>query len=171
MITETAYIAYFTSLAEKHNQIMHGVDGRAAFFYIPIEMDLTEIDNAIRANKSVPLMALDALHGSFDDNQSDRHLQTVAGQFTILDKAAVGKQESIRAVQDSCLKIGMQILQRMKVELRSGELMANGTRFTIHNVQYDPVGPMEVAHYGYTFRYTITCPFVLTVDNGNWLDK
>lgn len=169
-ITEELYIEYFTGLATRHRQILHGADNRSAFFFIPVEMDLKEIDNAIRKTISTPLMALDAMRGMFDDNQSDRHLQTINGQFTILDKVENGKQADIRRAQDECLKIGLQMLARMKTDLK-GALLVPGTRFTIHNVQYDPVGPMALTHYGYTFRFTITCPFSFTVDSGNWTDK
>ncbi|SEM66499.1 hypothetical protein SAMN05192574_101391 [Mucilaginibacter gossypiicola] len=175
MITEAQYIAYFTGLAQKHNQIRHGVDGRTAFFFIPVDMDLKEIDNAIRATKATPMMALDSMNGTFSDNNGTQsHLQTISGQFTILDKADPREQEDIRGVQDKCLAIGLQVCARMHNELKGNPAnpnLAGGARFVIHNVQYDPVGPMAGNHYGYTFRYTITCPFGFTVDSGNWLDK
>jgi hypothetical protein len=169
-ITEEAYISYFTDLATKHKTIQHTINGRQSFFFIPVEMDLKEIDNAIRDKKSTPMMALDAMRGTFDEGQSARYLQTVNGQFTILETAKVGLQTDIRRAQDVCLKIGLQILARMKVDLR-GQGMVPGTFFSIGNVRYDQVGPMAVNHYGYTFRFNITCPFSFSVDAGNWTDK
>jgi len=175
MITEAQYIAYFTGIAQNHKQIMHGVDGRTAFFFIPVDMDLKEIDNAIRGTKSTPMLALDSMNGSFNDsNGTQNHVQTIAGQFTILEKADSRDQETIRSAQDVCLSIGLQVCARMQTELKGmqpGQPLADKARFVIHNVQYDPVGPMAGTHYGYTFRYTITCPFGFTVDSGNWLDK
>ncbi len=169
-ITEEAYIAYFTDLATKHKEIAHTIGGRQSLFYIPVEMDLAEIDKAIRDKKSVPMLALDSMRGGFGSNQSARGLQTIEGQFFVLDKAEVGKVEDIRRAHDRCLKIGFEILARMVVDLK-GEKMVPGTRFTIDDVKYDPVGPMASTHYGYTFRFPITCPFGFTVDSGNWTDK
>lgn len=170
IITEEAYIEYFTGLASKHKKILHGVNNRATFFFIPIAMDLKEIDNAIRNNKATPLMALDAMHGNFDDGLSARYLQTINGQFTILDKVENGKQTDIRRAQAECLTIGTEILGRMTIDFKN-KIALGLANFTIHNVQFDPVGPMAMTHFGYTFRFTITCPFSFKVDSGNWTDK
>jgi hypothetical protein len=61
----------------------------------------------------------------------------------------------------------------MKIDLKGqgATVLPPLTRMVIHGIQYDPVGPMADNHYGYTFRFKITCPFGFTVDSGNWLDK
>jgi hypothetical protein len=171
MVTEIEYIAYFTNLASKHKQIQHQEGTKNAFFFIPLAYDLGEIDNAIRNTKSTPFIAVDALRGSFDDNDSENHVQIIEGQFTIADKAESGKAESIRTVQDACLKIGLEFITRLKHDARKKLLFNPHAKFTISNVLYDPVGPMSMNHYGYTFRFQITCPFGYTVDSGTWLDK
>ena len=178
MITEAQYIAYFASLAAAHLQISNGVGGRQSFFYIPVASDLTEIDNALRSKKATPLMALDAMSGVFDEGQSDRFLQTIDVQFTILDVVTVGGAETIRAAHDTCLKIGLEILGRMKNDARyvktqpqTHTFLNNLANFTITGVQYDPVGPMAEKHYGYTFRCRITCPFGYVVNSSIWSDK
>lgn len=171
MITEEAYIAYFENLAARHLEINHVPGSTSAFFYIPVPMNLTEIDNAITSSKSTPLLALDALNGAFDSKQSASYLQTVQGQFFILDKVKVGNSATIRDAQDKCLKIGMDILARMEVDTKGSAPIARGARFVYSNVQYNPVGPMASNHYGYTFRFTVTCPFGYTVNSAIWQDK
>lgn len=171
MITELQYIAYFANLAAKHKQILHEEKVKDAFFFIPLAYDLTEIDNAIRNTKSTPFLALDALRGSFDDGGAENNVQIIDAQFTIADKAKSGKADTIRTVQDKCLSIGRDFIARLKHDSRKKQLFNPLANFSISNVKYDPVGPMNVEHYGYTFMFQITCPFGYTVDSGTWLDK
>jgi len=171
MVTELEYIAYYTHLATQHNQIGHVAGSKDAFFFIPMAYDLAEIDKAIRNTKTTPFLALDALRGSFNDNASENNVQIIAGQFTIADKVDKGFSLTIREAQDKCLKIGLDIITRMKHDSRKRQLFNPLASFSISNVLYEPVGPMSVNHYGYTFHFDIACPFGYTVDSGTWLDK
>ena len=171
MVTELEYIAYFTNLASQHKQILHEAGKKDAFFFIPLAYDLSEIDKAIRNTKSAPFVAVDALRGAFDDSGSENNVQMIDGQFTIADKATSGEDESIRTVQDTCLRIGLDFITRLKHDSRKKQLFNPLAKFSISNVRYEPVGPMNMNHYGYTFLFSIACPFGYTVDSGTWLDK
>jgi hypothetical protein len=171
MVTELQYIAYFTNLATQHRQIGHVEGKKDAFFFIPLAYDLAEIDKAVRNTKSAPFLALDAVRGSFNDNESESHIQIIEGQITIADKVETGKVITIREAQDKCLQICRDILARMKYDSRKRQLIQPLATMRINNVQYEPVGPMAVNHYGYTMRFEIACPFGYTVDSGTWLDK
>jgi hypothetical protein len=171
MVSELQYIDYFTHLATQHLKIRHDAGKKDAFFFIPLSYDLSEIDSAIRNTKSAPMMALDAMRGTFGDNESENHVQTIEAQITILDKAENGKAETIRSVQDTALQIGFDIITRLKQDCRKKQIFDANTRFAIRDVRFDPVGPMAINHYGYTLRFSIACPFDYTVDSGTWLDK
>ncbi|MDB4919849.1 hypothetical protein [Mucilaginibacter sp.] len=170
MITELEYIAYFENLATQSKQINHNPPAARAFFYIPEEWNLAEIDKALRSSKIAPMFLLDSLAGIFTDEQSENHVQMINAQFTILDMVDVGNVENIRAARDKCLDIGLNFLTRIKKDSRKREMITPLTRFTINQVQYNPVGPMAIKHYGYTFRFKIACPFGFTVDSATWRD-
>jgi hypothetical protein len=57
MITEQQYIEYFATLAILHKSIAHDPGKKDAFFFIPMQYDLSAIDTALRNSKSVPLLA------------------------------------------------------------------------------------------------------------------
>lgn len=170
MISELNYIAYFENLATQSMDFNHVAGTNDAFFYLPNTYDLTEIDNAIKSSKSVPMLLLDSIAGQLDDNQSENYVQTINGQFTILDMAIVGKASTIRDARDKCLPIGLNVLARMKRDGKANVLLSPNIKFTISKIPYDPVGPMAIKHYGYTFRFKIYCPFGFSVNSGTWRD-
>lgn len=168
MITEEQYIEYYKTLAMLHKGIGHVPGKKDAFFFIPMQYDLSAIDTAIRNSKSVPLLALDAQRGNFDDNSSDSFVQIIEGQFTVIDKAEVGNQATIQQAQNKCLTIGLQLIAKMKQDARKRKLMHEIVQFSVKDVQYDPVGPMQQNHYGYTFLFKLTCPLGLRVEPELW---
>lgn len=171
MISELAYIAYFENLATQSLDFNHVAGVNDAFFYLPEPWDLTAIDNAIKSTKSVPMLLLDSIAGQVDDNQAASYLQTINGQFTVLDMATTGDAYTVRECRDRCLPIGLNILGRMLRDGRNGQLLSNPKfKFTFSKLPFDPVGPMAIKHYGYTFRFKIYCPFGFSVDSTIWRD-
>jgi hypothetical protein len=171
MITELDYIAYFENLATQSKDFNHGQDGKVAFFYLPDEWDLTEIENVLNTRgKTVPVLLLDSVKGQLDDNASQNYLQGINGQITILTTADTGKVITIRAARDYCLALGLKLMARMRYDTGKRMLFKPTATFRISGTSYDPVGPIELIHYGYTFRFKISCPFAFSTDSGSWRD-
>jgi hypothetical protein len=170
MISQLQYINYFTGLAMRHKAIQHQPGKKEAFFFIPMPWDLDGIDKAMRNTKSVPLLALDGLRGMIDDGMSESYVQHVEGQFTILDKPAAENTDAISQAQDKCLPIGLQLLAKMKADARRKQLIDPAVRFSVSKVPYEPVGPMALNHYGYTFQFTLTISIGMPVSDEVWLD-
>ncbi|WP_342644999.1 hypothetical protein [Mucilaginibacter sp. CSA2-8R] len=170
MISEQEYINYFTALAIRHKDIRHIPKEKDAFFFVPMPWDLSAIDEAIRNTGSTPMVALDAMRGKFDENRSDSYLQEIEGQFTILEKVDLADLATISQAQDKCLAIGRQMLAKMKNDARHKKLIKPLVSFSIAALPYEPVGPMEVCHYGYTFQFTLKVPIDMVVSHDTWLD-
>lgn len=170
MISQLQYIQYFTSLAMSHKAIRHEPGKKDAFFFIPMPWDLDAIDKAARNTKSVPILALDGLRGMVDDVRVESYVQLVEGQFTILDKPAAETPEAISQAQDKCLPIGLQLLAKMKHDARRKMLIDKAVQFSVTKVPYEPVGPIALNHYGYTFQFTLTLPIGMPVSDDVWLN-
>jgi hypothetical protein len=170
MISEQDYIEYFKVLAMRHKSVQHIPGKKDAFFFIPMPWDLGAIDEAIRNTASSPMVALDSMRGKFDESRSDSYLQEIEGQFTILEKADLADLASISAAQDQCLAIGKQLLAKMRSDARHNRLISKLVTFSISGVPYEPVGPMEVNHYGYTFQFNLKVPIDMLVTDDNWLN-
>lgn len=172
MITEIPFIAYFENLATQHSLIQHNRNGRNAFFYVPAEYDLREIDNALRSGVATPLLMLDCPDGMINDNGAASHHDDMNVQITILEKTDSGKVSDIRLAREKCKPVGFQILQRMLIDKGRKKLIQADvtTHFQLNQVKYDPVGPIASIYYGYTFRVLLRCPFGFKVDDGTWLD-
>lgn len=158
-MTIDQFFEYLESKAIQSPDIPHDPENKkVAFHSIDDPFDLAEFDNAIRNTAAFPAMLAEQGEGSIDDNESVNYTNTIEGAFLIVDERK-GK-EPIRTVRSRCFSIGKAILEQIRKDRNSREIIAGRfIDFRINGVQYSSVGPMYTKYYGYVFTIRFVCPF------------
>src|SRR5690606_28647616 len=121
-------------------------------YVIDDSYDLSEFDNALRNFSSVPAMILEAGAGVLNDNNAASYNDSMQSSFMIVDKR--NGKEPVRKVRSRCLEIAKQILYKMRKDCNA-KIIKPGVniQFRIDDIHYTPVGPMNLAYYGYMVSF------------------
>lgn len=167
MILESDYTAYFENLATKHVTVAHSPQAKS-FFYIANPYELTAIEDHLRNLTKKVVIMLDAPGRVVDDSASNNYVEKLECQFTVLKKENDRKKQVI--ARDEVLPIAEDFIVKIKKDQSAGLLFGNRlNRMKIANVKVEPVGPMLLEWYGHTVIVTLSCPFALQENSGNWL--
>ncbi|MGJ1295527.1 hypothetical protein ACR777_15075 [Sphingobacterium spiritivorum] len=148
---------YLEQKASQHILINHNPENdNKAFYVIEDSYDLDELDQALRNFASFPAMLTESYSGRLEDNESANYTDSLSIIFMIVDKRA--DDERVRDVRDRCLRIGKDILIKIRKDRNSFLISPNKyVDFNI-NSNYSPIGPMLNSYYGYQFGIEIIIP-------------
>lgn len=159
---DSTYINYFEQLAGWHPALQHqSSEKQKNFFLIQNSFDLMEMDNAVRNNACHRVLLLDVPTGYITDNGSANYTQHTKIDFFLVGKAGV---ENIQSVRQDCFKIGLGLIQQLRADGVSKKISTKPVYLEEESIQYEPVGPIQAAHYGYLFSLQLCCSF-------NWKRK
>lgn len=154
---DAAYIAYFEQLARQHPSLLHQpTEKRKSFFLIQNPLDLTEMDNAVRNNECARVLLLDIPTGYISDNTSANYTQHSKLDFFVLGKVSGGNNQW---VSQDCFSIGIELIGQLRCDSMRQKIVKKPVYLQEEMIQYEPVGPIHVAHFGYSFSLQLCTSF------------
>lgn len=167
-MSEPDYIAYFENLARNHRAIGHGDDRKA--FYVVDDDNLSELENALRNELSLPALLLDQYFDE-DDTESDNNRLKILGGFSIICPCEIGNVQSIREARATARQIARSIKSRLRKDsfyggaLYEQQIMVS---FSMQGEKTPVIGGGLATGWGYSFE--LLMPDQLAIDPSDWLD-
>lgn len=151
---ENFYIDYFKALAEKHLEVAH-VDGEHESFFVidDVEMDMREVQEAVRNRLKLPAFLLEMFDDDLTDNNNDNNTEILYGAFAVVIRANAKDVKDIRRARREARAIAKDFVFKMKGDGRSGELEQKSVIVNIESKGL-PVGPIADGCYGWRYSFT-----------------
>ncbi|GGH28210.1 hypothetical protein FAZ19_19645 [Sphingobacterium alkalisoli] len=153
----TEIIDYLERKAQEHPLILHNPeDKRGSFYVLDDPYDLDEFDQALRNFAKFPAMLVDEPDGELSGNDSANNTDTM--NFTIMIVDERNGRERVRDVRNRCRQIGLDIVTTIRKNRMTGIVPGKIVHYRLE-VNYSPIGPLNVKYYGYQFQISFVIPF------------